>query len=295
MAIAKGTKIGGGRDASAKIYFAPPSASYPVQILDIEDVMEAPFGEPDTPENRTVPKFRVTFVVIDKLLKQKGENGEVKMVPQYRDTVPAYEFQQDPDDYNPYGKRFFWSITRAFSAPREKDGKTTSPSNLYKLYSIALNEGKPLTAEQIREVQTNPALLNNLIGAKLMVGGENGPKPKGGTRFRVKSISVLSGVKNYPDYTPPTLVLSDEQLNDKSPAMVYADTGEPVYGYHILQADGKWKFINRADAAGACIEKWGEVYSPAKQKQLKEAGAPAASAAPSLAVVSEEDEEVIPF
>lgn len=273
MTISKGVHVGGG-DQNKRIYYAPPSGSFPAQIADIVDVMEPDYND----KTVMVPKFRVTFRFIDK--KTDG----------LRDACPAYEFQQDPDAYNPYGKLAFWSVTRAFAAPRMKDGKMTSPSNLYLLYTTVLNGGKPLTAEQIQEVQQDPTKLNALIGGKLMVGGVNAEKPTGGSRFRVKSISVLPNVKAYPSYTPPTFLLTEAQLNDTSPAATYADTGETVYGYHLQSPDGKWKFIDRDAAANHSIERYGDVYSPAMQRELKTTGAPVV-----LTITSDDDDGAIPF
>ena len=276
MAISANAVVGGasGSKKSSKIYEAPATGTYPAQILNIEDVEEPKWGEPQT----LVKKLRLTLAIID---------GNP-------DDVPAYPFDQDPEDPNPYGSYAFKSLTPSINAGgTNASGQTTSESNLHSLLVTVLKgrkdgdgkslDGKPLTREEIAAFAANPQLLEQVIGKKVSILGEKVDKPTGGSSFRVTAIGTLANPKRYPDYRKPTYRLTAQQKADVDPELVYEDTGEQVYGFHVRDKDGAWKYITANEAATSCVNRHGRLISPAAQAEANRAKTAAPAAAPAKA------------
>lgn len=255
----------------------PPVApgAYGAQVISIQEVeQEQKFGE-------NVGKIEKVLKILCAITD--GDHTD----------VPQYEFQQDPDDPNYYGR-----FITVWMAPSLSNGERGNQSNLHKLW-VAANkgrtdaegksiDGKPMTQGEINRISANPALIEELVGKRLKIVVDINPNTGNN-----KVTNYLAATAKVKAYVEPTFRLTPEQLADKT-ELVYVDTGKPVTGWHRLKADGTWEYINAQSAADSSIKNYGDIYSPAEQARRREAGLRLSQATGQVRKASEDTDDV-PF
>lgn len=256
-------KAGGG-NFGKRPRFAAPSNVYDLVIVDILATTREIKGKVE-------PRYDIVCAIV---------SGDPN-------SVPKYPFQQDPENYNPYGTRIFHNVSRKLS----NGGGGSKESALHAFISKVDRSrgkmnGKPLTDEEVKVYVRDVTKLNNLIGQNFRAAVE-WTEGKDSEPDCPREYNNLGTLMPWSGAAKPlqeiTLVLPAEVLADAKPELVYVDTNEVATGYYVFNGrrpDGEfdWKFINQEDAANACIEKHGKLVSPAYQAQLNKEKPAAANA-----------------
>lgn len=130
--------------------------------------------------------------------------------------------------------RFFWKDANKpqYGVQRPVPGKKVS--NIYTLLTKMLNDGAPLTDEQLGVL---PAIINELEATQAQFYGMNDGDPSTGKNWLGDIIGRVPEDEELEKWVPAERK-ADPREADDDPSIVCTVTGEPIHGW--AKSDGAW-------------------------------------------------------